>query len=252
MSNKFRSFLLKSLLDYLVSLVIICIISPFILFFCLAILIYDRGNPIYISKRVGLKGKVFRIFKIRTMVLNADKIGGTSTKNSDSRLLPIGKLIRKLKLDELAQLFNVINSTMSLVGPRPNTSLDVSYYSSDEMKLLNVKPGITDFSSIVFADEGSILDSYIDPDLAYNQLIRPWKSRLGLFYIYNSDIKTDLSLLYITFVNIFDRKKALKMVSNLIKFKGGSYELIEIALRNKPLIPKAPPGFDNPIYNLDN
>ena len=117
---------------------------------------------------------------------------------------------------------------------------------------MNVKPGITDFASIVFADEGSILDSYNDPDLAYNQLIRPWKSRLGLFYIYNSDIKTDLSLLYITFVNIFDRKKALKMVSNLIKFKGGSYELIEIALRNKPLIPKAPPGFDNPIYNLDN
>ena len=132
MSNKFRSFLLKSLLDYLVSLLIICIIFPFI-FFLFSYFLYDRGNPIYISKRVGLKGKVFRIFKIRTMVLNADKIGGTSTKNSDSRLLPIGKLIRKLKLDELAQLFNVINSTMSLVGPRPNTSLDVSYYSSEEM-----------------------------------------------------------------------------------------------------------------------
>ena len=251
MIYKFKSSFLKKLLDFIISFFILSIISPFILVCCLIIFIYDQGNPIYISKRVGYKGKVFKIFKIRTMVLNADKLGGTSTKNSDSRLLPIGKLIRKLKLDELAQLFNVINSTMSLVGPRPNTSLDVSYYSSEEMKLLNVKPGITDFSSIVFADEGLILDSFKDPDLAYNQLIRPWKSRLGLFYIYNSNLKTDISLLYITFVNIFDRQKALKLVSNLIKIRGGSNELVEIAKRNKPLIPKAPPGFDEPIHNLN-
>ena len=99
--------------------------------------------------------------------------------------MPVGKLIRKLKLDELTQILNVINGSMSFVGPRPNTPYDVKLYSQEEKKLLSIRPGITDISSIVFSDEGDILEKYDNPDLAYNQLIRPWKSRLGLFYINN-------------------------------------------------------------------
>ena len=228
------------------------LLMPLIFVFCLIIYFYDGHNPLYISERVGHKGINFKIYKIRTMVVNAEKIGGTSTKSSDSRLLPSATLIRKLKLDELVQLINVINSTMSLVGPRPNTCLDVSYYSPIEEHLLSVKPGITDFSSIVFADEGEILNSYQDPDLAYNQLIRPWKSRLGIFYISNSDFFTDICLLYLTLINAFNRRKALKMVSRLIEKKGGSPELVNIARRSEPLIPTPPPGFQKPINTLKN
>ena len=251
MGFKYTFYFCKAFLDYFLSLIILIFISPLILICILVVFINDGGSPFYISKRVGYKGHIFKIYKIRTMVINADKIGGTSTKNSDSRLLPIGKLIRKLKLDELAQLINVINSSMSLVGPRPNTPIDVSNYSSLEMKLLDVKPGITDFSSIIFADEGSILDSYKDPDLAYNQLIRPWKSKLGLFYISNADLYTDLSLMMITFINIFDRRRALNLISKLIKKKGGSTELIKLSKRLDPLMPSPPPGFNEPITKLN-
>lgn len=250
--KNYRSYKLKRIFDLIFGGLVFLFLMPLIFVFCLIIYFYDKHNPLYISERVGHKRRNFKIYKIRTMVVNADKIGGTSTKSSDSRLLPSATLIRKLKLDELVQLINVINSTMSLVGPRPNTCLDVSYYSPIEENLLSVKPGITDFSSIVFADEGQILDSYEDPDLAYNQLIRPWKSKLGLFYISKSDFFTDLSLLYCTLINVFDRRKALKMVSRLIKKKGGTPDLVNIAKRCQPLIPTAPPGFQKPINNLKN
>ena len=121
--------------------------------------------------------------KIRSMIINADKTGVDSTSSDDMRITSVGKVIRKLKLDELSQLWNVLIGDMSLVGPRPNVKSETDLYTKIEKNLLNVKPGITDFSSIVFSDEGDILSGSDDPDLLYNQLIRPWKSRLSLFYI---------------------------------------------------------------------
>jgi lipopolysaccharide/colanic/teichoic acid biosynthesis glycosyltransferase len=105
--------------------------------------------------------------------------GVDSTSSSDNRITPIGKIVRKFKLDELPQLFHVLTGKMSLVGPRPNVWNDVKIYTKEEKELLSIKPGITDFSSIIFSDEGDILSNYKNPDLKYNQLIRPWKSRLG-------------------------------------------------------------------------
>jgi len=184
------------------------------------------------------------------MVKNADKIGGTSTKKSDKRLLPVGKIIRKLKLDEFTQIINVINGTMSFVGPRPNTPIDVSMYSLKEEELLFIRPGITDFSSIVFADEGDILDSFENPDLAYNQLIRPWKSKLGLFYIKKSSLTLDLKLMFLTILNTINRDKALFILSKIIKNNGGSSELINVVRRKNDLLPTAPPGFLYPIEKI--
>lgn len=249
-SRKKRISIFKNIFDLNISFLVLIFVSPLILFFCLTIYIYDKHNPFYISKRVGLQGKVFKMYKIRTMIINADKIGGTSTKSSDSRLLPVGKFIRKLKLDEFAQLFNVLNSSMSLVGPRPNTVIDVGSYSKEELKILDVKPGITDFSSIIFADEGEILNKYENVDIAYNQLIRPWKSKLGLLYVEKKNNKIDFALLILTFINIFYRKKALVLLSRLIAKVGGSEELINIALRKNPLIPSIPPGFNSIISKL--
>ena len=148
----------------------------------------DFNSPFYVSSRVGKDNKPFKLIKLRSMIINADKTGIDSTSKSDNRITKVGKIIRKFKLDELCQLFNVLLGEMSLVGPRPNVKREVDLYSDIEINLLNVKPGITDFSSIVFSDEGDILDGAENPDLRYNQLIRPWKSRLGLIYIKNSSI----------------------------------------------------------------
>ena len=117
------------------------------------------------------------------MIVKADQTGVDSTAGDDKRITPIGRLVRKLKLDELSQLWNVLKGDMSLVGPRPNVPREVALYTSDENKLLEIRPGITDLSSIIFADEGDILHGAEDPDLRYHQIIRPWKSRLGLLYV---------------------------------------------------------------------
>ena len=128
------------------------------------------------------------MIKIRSMKVNADLSGVDSTANDDSRITLVGKIIRKFKIDELAQLINVFLGQMSFVGPRPNVERETSLYTTEEKKLLNLKPGITDISSIVFSDEGDILEGRDDPDITYNQLIRPGKSKLGIFYIENSNI----------------------------------------------------------------
>lgn len=240
----------KRVLDIFIGVNIFLIIFPIILIFCLIIFLYDGSNPLYISSRVGLKGKFFKLFKIRTMIVNADKVGGTSTKKSDNRLLPFANLIRKLKLDEFTQVINVLNGTMSFVGPRPNTPFDVNLYSIQEEKLLSIRPGITDISSIVFSDEGDILEKYENPDLAYNQLIRPWKSRLGLFYIKNSNLILDLQLIFLTFLNSINRKRTLSILSEIVRKKGGNSYLLKVVSRQTNLTPAPPPGFSEPIYEI--
>ena len=132
--------------------------------------LYDLNSPFYISKRVGKGGKLFRMIKFRSMILNADKTGIVSTSSKDSRLTPIGKIIRKYKIDELLQLLNVIKGEMSLVGPRPNVEIEVKLYTVEERKILLVKPGITDFSSIIFSDLNEILKEHPNVNLTYNQL----------------------------------------------------------------------------------
>jgi lipopolysaccharide/colanic/teichoic acid biosynthesis glycosyltransferase len=107
------------------------------------------------------------------MVVNADKIGGISTAATDRRITPVGRLVRAYKLDELVQLWNVLKGDMSLVGPRPQVQTDAALYTQAEKRMLTVRPGITDPASIVFSDEGDILKDSADPDLLYNQIIRP-------------------------------------------------------------------------------
>src|SRR6185312_1631464 len=174
----------------------------------LAILLYDFGSPFYIATRVGLAGRPFRMIKFRSMVLKADRSGVTSTSATDARITPVGRLVRKCKLDELVQLWNVLIGEMSLVGPRPNVPSGVAVYTAEELGLLEVKPGITDFASIVFADEGDILSGRPDPDLAYDQLIRPWKSRLGLFYIGKRSLSLDCKVILLTLLALVSRRFA--------------------------------------------
>ena len=151
-------------------------------------------------------------------------------------------MIRKYKLDELTQLWNVLIGDMSLVGPRPNVKREIDLYTIEERRLLSIKPGITDFASIVFSDEGEILSEKKDPDLAYNQLIRPGKSRLGLEYISKRGIILDIKILVLTLYSLQSRSKALKKNSALLARVGASNRLVELALRDAPLMPDVPPG----------
>ena len=121
------------------------------------------------------------MYKLRTMIINADSTGVDSTSSNDNRITSVGKFIRKFKIDEISQLINVLLGDMSLVGPRPNVLREILMYTDLEKELLTVKPGITDFASIVFSDEGEILSDSDDPDIDYNQLIRPGKGYLGNF-----------------------------------------------------------------------
>jgi lipopolysaccharide/colanic/teichoic acid biosynthesis glycosyltransferase len=243
--------MLKRIVDAIVSAIGLIISSPVLLFFAVAVWLQDFRSPFYIADRVGYGGRSFKMVKLRSMVVNADGNGVTSTSDSDSRITLIGKLIRKLKLDEITQLWNVLIGDMSLVGPRPNVARwGVDLYTAEEMHLLSVRPGITDFSSIVFADEGAILSGEKDPDLAYNQLIRPWKSRLSLFYIDRQSIWLDIKLVFITALSIISRGKALKLVERELRRLEAPSELIDVASRKSDLIPCAPPGSTVVISSL--
>lgn len=155
----------------------------------------DGGPILYAGKRTGRYGIPFRMFKYRTMVVNADQIGGASTANDDPRITAIGKKLRKYKLDELPQLLNVIKGDMSLVGPRPEVKYYTDQFDYSEKKILNVRPGITDWASIWNTDEGAILEGAADPDKAYEELIRPTKIKLQLKYVQKQSLRNDLIII---------------------------------------------------------
>ncbi len=234
--------LIKRIFDILFSLAGILLLIPILIPTLFLVWVQDFKSPFYIAERVGRDFKPFKMIKVRSMIINADKSGVLSTSSTDNRITPVGNFIRKFKLDELSQLINVLLGDMSLVGPRPNVPEEVALYSEEEKKLLKYKPGITDISSIVFSDEGEILKDSVDPDLDYNQLIRPGKGYLGIFYIENSNLLIDFELCFITLVAVFSKTKALTMISNLLERKNAPPNIMEIANRKKELTPMPPPG----------
>jgi len=236
--------MLKRSFDIFFSSIGLISLSPIFLIFISLIYLQDKSNPFYKAPRVGKNGKIFIMVKLRSMIVNADKSKVDSTASDDMRITRIGMMIRAYKLDELTQLYNVLRGDMSLVGPRPNVQRDVDLYSKAEKTLLSVKPGITDFSSIIFSDEGDILSGLDNPDIAYNQLIRPWKSRLGILYIENQSLLLDIYLIMMTVMAIIDKKRALNQVSKKVESISDNFELIEVCKRDRELVPSIPPGHD--------
>ncbi len=153
------------------------------------------GPVLYASKRLGMNERVFPMYKFRTMVPNADKVGGPNTPDDDPRLTKTGRSLRRHKLDELPQLFNVLVGDMSFVGPRPEVPSQVTAYTQEEREIFRVRPGITDWSSLRFSNEGEILAGHSDPDRAYVELIRPEKIRLGLEYVRRGTFRDDLDIM---------------------------------------------------------
>jgi len=163
----------------------------------------DSGGPvIYRGVRVGKDGKRFLMLKFRTMVTDADRRGGSSTPNDDPRITRVGAFLRKHKLDELPQLWNVVRGDMSFVGPRPQVEWVVDGYSTTEKGLLEVRPGITDYASLRFPDEGKILQGSSDPDRDYMLLIHPEKVRLGLEYVRRRTFVEDFRIIARTLMTL--------------------------------------------------
>ena len=235
---------MKRIFDIFFSFFGLIITFPIIIVSLFLVWNEDKYLPFYMAKRVGKNGKNFNMFKIRTMIINADKSGVDSTSSNDKRITKIGRIIRKYKIDELTQFLNIIIGDMSFVGPRPNDLRDTKIYTKVERKLLKIKPGLTDFASIVFSDESDILSINCNPDITYNQLIRPSKSSLALFYIKKRGFLIDLLIIFLTATNIFFRKKTLKMLSFLLKTLNAPKNLVEVSSREFPLIPSPPPGSD--------
>jgi lipopolysaccharide/colanic/teichoic acid biosynthesis glycosyltransferase len=241
--------MLKRLFDIAVAVVGLIISSVIVMPTAVAVWLQDFRSPFYLGPRVARGGGTFKMVKLRSMVVRADKTGVDSTGANDPRITCVGRFIRAYKLDELTQLWNVLWGQMSLVGPRPQVRRDADLYTAEEQRLLTVRPGITDFSSIVFADEGEILKNEIDPDLAYNQLIRPWKSRLALFYIDKRSLWVDLYLIATTVVAVISRDAALRGINRLLARLGAPEDLVQVALRQQTLVPQPPPGSDQIVLS---
>lgn len=193
----------KRLFDVVLAAIGVVMFSPILAVIAILIKLEDRASVFYRGLRIGRQGKPFRVYKFRTMVVNAEKIGGPSTSDDDPRITRIGKHLRKYKLDELPQLFNVLKGDMSFVGPRPEVKSEVDLYTPQERELLTVRPGITDYASIEFHDEGAILKGSADPHEAYRLLIRPRKIELGLQYVREHSLLTDLRILWLTGATLF-------------------------------------------------
>ena len=197
--------MIKRLFDFLCSLMGVIILSPILLIISLAIKLGSPGPVFYRGLRAGKDKKPFKIFKFRTLVINADKIGGPSTSDDDPRLTKIGKFLRKYKLDELPQLFNVIKGEISLVGPRPEVPEYAKLYKNKEQIVFKVKPGITDLASLWNDDEGAILKGSSDPEKTYLEKIRPEKVRLQIKYVKERSFVGDLKIIFKTLKKILNR-----------------------------------------------
>jgi lipopolysaccharide/colanic/teichoic acid biosynthesis glycosyltransferase len=235
---------LKRVLDILAAFLGLLLFSPVLLVIMALIWLQDFHSPFYIAPRVGKNGEIFKMAKLRSMIVGADKSGVDSTSAGDTRITAVGRFVRKFKLDEISQLWNVLAGDMSLVGPRPNVKRETDVYTNVEKRLLRVRPGITDISSIVFSDESDILKYSHDPDIDYNQLIRPWKSRLGLVYIDNRSLWMDLKLIFFTGIAIVSREHALQMVHTMLMALRVPDDVIRVARRKEKLEPHPPPGAD--------
>ena len=196
--------MIKRLFDVVSSLCGLIIIFP--LFVLLAVLIKfgSKGSIFYDGARVGKNGKLFKMLKFRSMVFNADKIGGPSTAGDDPRLTKMGIFLKKYQLDELPQLINVLKGDMSLVGPRPEVQIYVDMMSEEEKEnILSVRPGITDWASLWNFHESEVLQGSIDPEKTYLEKIRPEKIRLQLKYVKERSFVIDLKIILQTIAKIF-------------------------------------------------
>lgn len=192
----------KRLFDIFFSIVGLTFLLPLFLIIALVIAIESRGGVFYLQNRVGKNNIDFKLYKFRTMFIDSDKAGLITVGMRDNRITKVGYLLRKYKFDELPQLLNVLQGSMSFVGPRPEVRKYVELYNDTQLKVLKVKPGITDYASIEYSNENELLGNASDPDQLYVEVIMPAKLSLNLKYINEISIATDVKLILQTIKKI--------------------------------------------------
>ena len=193
---------LKRLMDIVISGGALLVLWPVLVLIALAIKIDDPGPVFYRQVRVGKNGKEFRIYKFRTMVVDADKKGLQITVGKDNRITRMGAFLRKTKLDELAQLINVFKGEMSFVGPRPEVPKYVAMYTPYQRQVLLVQPGITDYASIAYRNENDLLEGAADPERMYIDKIMPDKIELNMKYLHEISPLADIRLIFSTIIAV--------------------------------------------------
>lgn len=193
----------KRIVDITLALVGLTVCLPIFIVISVCIKLDDGGPVFFMQERVGRGGKLFNIVKFRTMRLNADRVGPAITIGADPRITRVGSWLRKTKLDELPQLWNVLVGQMSFVGPRPEVPQYVRYYNSEQRKVLNLVPGITDPASIKYRNESEILAQSQDPIRTYVEQIMPDKIKINLQYARTATVWTDLKLIVVTVLVAF-------------------------------------------------
>lgn len=202
LEKKRLSLVIKRIFDIVASLCGLIILSPMLMIVAICIKLDSKGPVFFKQKRVGKNKRIFEIYKFRTMVTDAEKLGKQITVGNDSRITRVGKFIRKCKLDEFPQLINVLKGEMSLVGPRPEVPRYVELYDEYEEQILLVKPGITDYASIEFRNENEILGNSSNPEETYIEEIMPTKIELNMKYIRNISLAQDIKLILNTILAI--------------------------------------------------
>lgn len=195
--------MIKRLTDLLLSCAGLLLLSPLLVLLYLLVVLDSRGGGFYRQVRVGKGGRDFRLWKFRTMRTGADRNGLLTVGGRDPRVTRIGYYLRKYKLDELPQLINVVAGDMSLVGPRPEVRKYVSLYTPEQRGVLSVRPGITDYASIEYADENNLLARSSNPEKAYVEQVMPAKLALNLRYIREQSFLTDLHIIFRTIGKVF-------------------------------------------------
>lgn len=193
---------MKRLFDIVFSFLGLVFLAPIWLLIVVLMMATSKGPIIYKQVRVGKNNKDFKIFKFRTMHVNADKLGLLSVGDRDPRITPIGYYLRKFKLDELPQLANVLRGDMSFVGPRPEVRKYVNFYNQEQMQVFKVRPGITDLASIEFRNESELLADQEDPDSYYINVIMPKKLQINLDYLKERTLIKDVGVIFKTFLAI--------------------------------------------------
>jgi lipopolysaccharide/colanic/teichoic acid biosynthesis glycosyltransferase len=189
----------KRLFDLISTTAVLVVIFPILAVIAIAIKLTSPGPVFYLQKRVGINGKIFSLYKFRTMHIDADQRGPLITVGMrDPRISTIGYYLRRFKIDELPQLFNILKGEMSVVGPRPEVERYVAFYNQQQRKVLTVKPGLTDYASIMYVRENELLANSPNPEKTYIEEIMPEKLKLGIEYIDNINFLNDLKIIFKT------------------------------------------------------
>ena len=196
---------MKRAFDVLVSLIVLVLFFPIGLLLAFLIVIESKGGVFYYQERVGRDQQLFSLIKFRSMRINAELLGQLTVGSRDPRITKVGYFIRKFKLDEFPQFINVLKGDMSIVGPRPEVSKYVALYTQEQLKILTVKPGITDYASIAYFHENEILAQATDPEKAYIEEVLPAKIELNQRYLAKPTLSADLKIMLLTFLKMLGR-----------------------------------------------